>query len=81
MIETPLSPPGEPAEDLFVFPASSAQRRLWFLDRLEPGGAAFNLAAAVAVTGRLEPGVLAAGLTEVVRRHETLRTTFAEEKE
>jgi amino acid adenylation domain-containing protein len=68
-----------PVEDLFVFPASFAQRRLWFLARLEPAGAAYNLAAAVAISGWLEVEALAASLTEVVRRHEALRTTFAEE--
>ncbi len=58
-------------------PASYAQERLWFLDRLEPGSAAYNMPAAVLWRGPLRLPVLAAALGEIVRRHETLRTTFA----
>ena len=57
-------------------PLSFAQQRLWFLDRLQPGGAVHNLAGAVRLDGRLRPGVLARSLSEIVRRHEALRTTF-----
>ena len=57
---------------------SFAQERLWFLDRLEPGSAAYNVSAAARLTGRLDVAVLAAGLELVETRHETLRTRFAE---
>ena len=60
-----------------ALPLSFAQQRLWFLDQLEPGSAFYNVPAAVRLSGRLEAGVLARVLTEVVRRHESLRTTFA----
>jgi len=59
-------------------PLSFAQQRLWFLDRLEPGSAAYNIPAAVRFGGPLAPAVLAATLSEVVRRHEVLRTSFHE---
>ncbi len=59
-------------------PLSFAQTRLWFLDRLEPGGTTYNLPFALRMEGELSPAVLAAVLGEVVRRHEVLRTTFAE---
>ncbi|MEA2693948.1 MAG: hypothetical protein QOJ16_3335, partial [Acidobacteriota bacterium] len=59
-------------------PLSFAQERLWFLDRLEPGSAAYNLPAAFRLAGRLDLAALAASLGEVARRHETLRTTFEE---
>src|SRR4029077_19944789 len=55
---------------------SFAQERLWFLDQLAPGSAAYNLPAAVRLRGDLSGAALAAALTEIVRRHEALRTTF-----
>lgn len=56
---------------------SYAQQRLWFLDELQPGLTAYNVPAAVRLRGALDAGALARSLTEVVRRHEALRTTFA----
>ncbi|HEY6321221.1 MAG TPA: condensation domain-containing protein, partial [Thermoanaerobaculia bacterium] len=56
---------------------SFAQERLWFLDQLEPATAAYNLPAALALSGDLDVAALAAGLAAIARRHETLRTTFA----
>ncbi|HEX2093151.1 MAG TPA: amino acid adenylation domain-containing protein, partial [Longimicrobiaceae bacterium] len=57
-------------------PLSFAQQRLWFIDRLEPGSAAYNLPAALRVRGRLDLRALERALSEVVRRHESLRTRF-----
>ena len=57
-------------------PLSFAQQRLWFLDQLRPGSAAYTMPVALRASGRLDPALLAAVLGEVVRRHETLRTTF-----
>ena len=65
------------AEDVFVIPTSFAQQRLWVLDQLDPGAAAFNMSAAVRLTGSLDVSALGRSLNEVVRRHESLRTTFA----
>ncbi len=55
---------------------SFGQQRLWLLDRLEPDGAAYNIPLALHLRGALDAPALAAALGEVVRRHETLRTTF-----
>jgi amino acid adenylation domain-containing protein len=55
---------------------SFAQERLWFLDQLLPGNAAYNIPAAVLLKGRLSIPVLRASLDEIIRRHEVLRTTF-----
>jgi amino acid adenylation domain-containing protein len=57
-------------------PLSFAQERLWFLDQLEPGSAAYNMPAALRLRGRLDVSALARSIAEVVRRHEALRTTF-----
>ncbi|MEA2564046.1 MAG: hypothetical protein QOH06_5550 [Acidobacteriota bacterium] len=57
-------------------PLSFAQERLWFLDRLDPGNPTYNIPVALRLRGRLHPGILAACLGEVARRHEALRTTF-----
>ncbi len=59
-------------------PLSFSQQRLRFLDRLEPGSAFYNMAMAFRLAGPLAPAVLTGALDEVFRRHEALRTTFAE---
>jgi len=61
-------------------PLSFAQRRLWLLDRLQPGSAAYNLAASWALEGPLDTGALERALGEVVRRHEVLRTRLTAER-
>ncbi len=66
------------ADDVFFFPTSSGQRRLWWLNQLMPDSSAFTLAWRVRLTGPLDPGRLAAALRAVVGRHEALRTTFTE---
>jgi amino acid adenylation domain-containing protein len=61
-----------------ALPLSFGQERLWFLDRLQPGGAAYNVPLDLCLTGRLSVPALAASLGEIVRRHEALRTSFPE---
>jgi amino acid adenylation domain-containing protein/non-ribosomal peptide synthase protein (TIGR01720 family) len=60
-----------------VRPASFAQERLWFLNELNPGSAFYNVPFALRLTGALNAAALGQSLTEIVRRHEVLRTTFA----
>jgi hypothetical protein len=57
-------------------PLSFAQQRLWFLDQLEPGGSTYNIPSALRVKGELRREPLEQALSEVVRRHEILRTRF-----
>ncbi|GER90192.1 hypothetical protein KDW_43540 [Dictyobacter vulcani] len=58
-------------------PLSFAQQRLWFLNELEPENTIYNLPAAVHLQGKLHVEALEQSLQEIVRRHESLRTTFA----
>ncbi|HEX6745681.1 MAG TPA: amino acid adenylation domain-containing protein [Longimicrobium sp.] len=58
-------------------PLSFAQERLWFVEQMHPGTASNNIARPLHLAGPLDVRALQDALDEVVRRHETLRTTFA----
>jgi hypothetical protein len=64
-----------PSEPL---PLSYEQERLWLADRLDPGNPAYLLTVGVRLRGALNVSALEQALTEIVRRHEPLRTTFLE---
>jgi len=57
-------------------PLSFAQQRMWFAHQIAPESSAYTIFSAVRLTGRLDVVVLRRSLEEVVRRHESLRTTF-----
>src|SRR5690349_13417058 len=59
-----------------TYPLSFAQQRLWFLNQFEPESPEYNIPQAFRIEGELDPEVMQKALREVVRRHETLRTTF-----
>lgn len=63
-------------EEVFVFPASFAQQRLWFLDQLIPGTSLYNVPTVIRLVGALNFAALKQSFNEIVRRHEALRTTF-----
>lgn len=58
------------------FRLSHAQERLWFLDQMNPGNASYNIPAAIPLRFAVNVDALERTLNEVVRRHESLRTTF-----
>ncbi|HET7237813.1 MAG TPA: condensation domain-containing protein, partial [Terrimicrobiaceae bacterium] len=64
------------AEDVFVFPLSFAQQRLWFLQQMNLQSSAYNMPVASRLLGRLDVKALEEALNEIVQRHEVLRTTF-----
>src|SRR5207253_2839566 len=70
-------PPLVPAPRGEPLPLSFAQQRLWFLDQLGPGSAAYNVPLALRLRGPLQAGALARALSEIARRREVLRTGFA----
>jgi len=63
-------------QEAYVFPASFAQQRLWFINELVPGNPFYNISNAVRLSRRIESGALQLSLNEIVQRHESLRTTF-----
>ncbi|HEY0556713.1 MAG TPA: amino acid adenylation domain-containing protein, partial [Thermoanaerobaculia bacterium] len=72
----PAAPPIRHIGRDHPLPLSFAQERLWFLHLLAPESPVYNMGATVRLAGRLDAGALAAALSELLRRHEALRTTF-----
>lgn len=60
------------------FPLSAAQRRLWFLNKLEPDLPVYNIPMQLTLKGKLDIDALSASMSELVKRHEVLRTRFEE---
>ena len=71
-----LAPPMQHRDRANEAPLSFPQERLWTSSQLNPGGIEFNVPYAFRVLGRLVVDALSAALSEVVRRHEILRTVF-----
>ncbi|MBF4481066.1 non-ribosomal peptide synthase/polyketide synthase [Rhodococcus rhodochrous] len=61
-----------------VLPLSTAQQRIWFLNRFDVSTAAYNLPFTVQLTGAVDPVAVSDAFADVVARHETLRTVYPE---
>ncbi|AGY58438.1 non-ribosomal peptide synthetase [Gloeobacter kilaueensis] len=57
-------------------PLSFAQQRLWFLDQLEPGTSVYTIPGGIHIQGKLDIPAFERSLDAVIRRHDSLRTTF-----
>ncbi len=68
--------PRRPREDVNLFPTSIDQERLWFIEQLQPGNAAYNIFSASRIKGPLDAALMERVVNELVARHEVLRTTF-----
>jgi amino acid adenylation domain-containing protein len=68
--------PRRPREDVNLFPTSIDQERLWFIEQLQPGNAAYNIFSASRIKGPLDVGLMERVVNELIARHEVVRTTF-----
>lgn len=73
---TPADPASSAVVERYLFPASFAQQRLWFLEQLDGAGPVWNTRLPVRLQGQLDVVALQAAVDDVVARHESLRTTF-----
>lgn len=67
-------------ENLSNHPVSYGQQGIWFVDQLEPGNDAYNISAVFRISGRLNWAALEQSISEIVSRHEALRTSFGSAK-
>lgn len=73
-------PPIQKAAGQQPQPLSFSQERLWLLEQLEPGRTTYNIPILLRLTGVLDPSALQSALSELLRRHEILRTRFVSEE-
>ncbi len=66
----------EKAEEKEYYQASSAQRRIYALQQLEPDSTSYNMPGAVEIEGKLDKAKLEEAFNKLIQRHESLRTSF-----
>lgn len=67
---------GADAREAFIFPTSSSQKQLWFLQQINPGNSAYNVPVAYRVRGALQPHLIEESVNRLVVQHEILRSRF-----
>lgn len=75
--EAMLWQPIQKTQQMPDYPVSTSQRRMYFLQQLDPGGMTYNMPFVLKVKGSLEPGRLVCAVNQLVERHEVLRTSFS----
>ncbi|MCY7973621.1 non-ribosomal peptide synthetase [Bacillus inaquosorum] len=70
----------KPAEQREAYPVSSAQKRIYVLQQLEDGGTGYNMPAVLELEGKLDPERLDRAFKELIKRHESLRTSFEQDE-
>ncbi len=66
----------EQRSPIYRFPAAASQQRLWLIDQMAPGSAAYNLPLALEIRGALDRTALARALADLMHRHAALRTVL-----
>lgn len=74
LLESAAAIPVRPVRE--SYPLSSAQMRLWFLHRLEPESGRYHVSHAVRIEGDFHADISERALNDLIRRHESLRTSF-----
>ena len=69
--------PAVGGDDVFVLPTTAGQQGFWYLDQLQPGNTAYNIAVRFRLQGELRLDCFERAIHRIVARHESLRTTFA----
>ena len=69
----------KPAEKQETYPVSSAQKRIYVLQQLEDGGTGYNMPAVLELEGKLNPERMGRAFKELIKRHESLRTSFEQD--
>ncbi|WP_336155969.1 plipastatin non-ribosomal peptide synthetase PpsC [Bacillus sp. 204(2023)] len=70
----------KPAEKQETYPVSSAQKRIYVLQQLEDGGTGYNMPAVLELEGKLNPERMDRAFKELIKRHESLRTSFEQDE-
>lgn len=71
--------PIEPVLERSKLPLSYTQQRLWLIDQIEPNSTQYNMTSSLRLKGQLDVSALQNALTEIVNRHEVLRTTYRQD--